>query len=212
MLATFFIPVDVSVPTAAFYGFLGGVGGLILLLLVVYSVQLLMSPYKQRNEARNALLKARENVPKKAELSIHYQVLSVYVDSSFDCRIFIKNTGTDVSRFTMVTIVFHNLDIISILDGSCQRVDELRGRLPAIQWNYAHNVIHPDPDQVFQIIDLKLKIKVANQASFIKSEIRAENMDKITDAHILHVGDLETIKSKIDKGQNAWMQQESHVR
>lgn len=140
----------------------------------------------------------------KPKLTSMYKVLSTYPDDSFDCRIFVHNTGMDPSRHTTVCISFVNLDIVTTLWGNCQRIDDLRNNRPTIQWDYAGNVIHHN--LALKILDLKLKIKVANQVSYIISEFRAENMNKTTDIHILNIGEIEVIKSKIDKGQDAYME------
>ena len=57
VLATHFIPSDASIEMSALYGFLGGVAGLILLVVAVFTWNLLRAPYKQRNEVRQRIEK-----------------------------------------------------------------------------------------------------------------------------------------------------------
>ena len=52
MLATLFIPTNVSIRVAALYGFFGGVLGLLLLLAIVYITHLILAFKKQRDETR----------------------------------------------------------------------------------------------------------------------------------------------------------------
>jgi membrane protein implicated in regulation of membrane protease activity len=52
VLATFFIPPNVTIGMAGLYGFLGGVAGLVLFVAITYLVHVFITPYRQRNEAR----------------------------------------------------------------------------------------------------------------------------------------------------------------
>lgn len=52
MLATRFVPPNVDPWMSAWYGFLCGLGGLLILFASVYVVEFLWAPYKQRDEAR----------------------------------------------------------------------------------------------------------------------------------------------------------------
>jgi hypothetical protein len=139
----------------------------------------------------------------KPELSMKYQVLCVYPDNSFDCRVIIANTGTESSKFTKVVITVDNLDILSISNGNYKRIDHLRNKVPTIQWNYAGSVIHLN--ELLQILDLKLKIKIVDKVSLILSEIYADSIDNIMNVHILNIGELEIMKSKIDKREKAFL-------
>ena len=62
MLATWSIPANVSIRTAAIYGFVGGLLGLAFLLIVVYVTQFILAPKKQRDEARKETEKLQDTL------------------------------------------------------------------------------------------------------------------------------------------------------
>jgi hypothetical protein len=184
---------QVAVP---FIGAISGLG-------VLYLVCLILAPYKQRDDARGDLAKAQKTIrdltkkPKLA-LSMLYEVLAVFNDNSFDCRVYMKNNSSDTAKFAQVTISFTNIEIVNIIQGNCQRIDHLR-KVPAIQWDYSGHAVHSK--QTLKILDLKLIIKHMNQASFINTEMRAENINRIDEIHTIPIEEIENIKSVIGLGE-----------
>ena len=57
VFSALFIPTKASILTQAVYGAVGALAGLILFILVVYLVHLVITPYRQRNEARTEIEK-----------------------------------------------------------------------------------------------------------------------------------------------------------
>ena len=62
MLAMWYIPSNISIQKAAIYGFLGGLGGLVILFILGYLIQLILAPQKQRNEAREEIEKLKDKL------------------------------------------------------------------------------------------------------------------------------------------------------
>jgi hypothetical protein len=56
MLTTWLIPSNIDTRTAALYGFLAGLAGLLLLLIGTYIWNLFRAPYRQRNEVRKQVI------------------------------------------------------------------------------------------------------------------------------------------------------------
>ena len=177
---------------------------------LIYLWNLFRAPYQQRNEARTALqdlqlknnelqtqLKQGIGISEKPspKLIAIYKVLSINSDGLFDCRVFINNKGTESAKHTIVTISFLNIDIISISDG--KRIDDLRNKVPTVQWSYEFNVIHRK--STLKILDLKLKIKDINQSGSILSTMYADDMDATANIHTLHVNEMKVIETNIKK-------------
>jgi hypothetical protein len=63
VLATWLIPPDADLRLSALLGFLGGIGGLLLLFLGIYGWNLFRAPYRQRDEARALVLAKPKPIP-----------------------------------------------------------------------------------------------------------------------------------------------------
>jgi hypothetical protein len=116
---------------------------------------------------------------RKPVLSLMFEIIKVDIQDSeylFTVRVFISNTGKAVAKYTSVTASFDNLDIINIPFGRTQRIDDIRGNLPSLQWDYSNNVIHPTGDRM-NICGIELKVKDNNKPFSIRYDIVAEDMD-----------------------------------
>lgn len=122
---------------------------------------------------------------RKPALSLIFEIIQVNIQDSeysFMLRILVFNTGKAVAKYTRVTASFANLDIVNIPKGAAQRIDDLRGDLPSLQWDYFDNVIHPTGTRT-RIWDIKLKVKDNNKPFVVNYDIVAEDMDLLTDSY-----------------------------
>jgi hypothetical protein len=104
-------------------------------------------------------------------------------------RVFISNTGKAVAKYTSVTASFDNLDIINIPFGRTQRIDDIRGNFPSLQWDYSNNVIHPTGDAM-KICDIELKVTDNNRPFSITYDIVAEDIKLFTDRYVYNSTDV----------------------
>lgn len=122
---------------------------------------------------------------RKPVLSLIFEIIKVNIENSkylFTLRVFISNTGKAVAKYTRVTASFDNLDIINIPKGAAQRIDDIRGDLPSLQWDYFDNVIHPTGFSI-RIWDIELKVKDNNKPFTVSYDIVAEDMDLLMDRY-----------------------------
>jgi hypothetical protein len=123
---------------------------------------------------------------RKPVLSLIFEIIKVNIENSkylFTLRVLISNTGKAVAKYTRVTASFDNLDIINIPKGAVQRIDDIRGNLPSLQWDYSDNVIHPTGGKT-RIWDIELKVKDNNKPFTVSYDIVAEDMDLLIDRYI----------------------------
>ncbi|MFC1962279.1 hypothetical protein ACFLWN_04495 [Chloroflexota bacterium] len=77
VLATSVVPPDVAPGLTALYGFLGGLGGIIFLLIAVYAVELTKAPYKQRNEVRQIIEKLEDEFKKSKPFDVECRTTTI---------------------------------------------------------------------------------------------------------------------------------------
>ncbi len=81
---------------------------------------------------------------RKPKLSLTFEIVEVDVqESTFILRALLTNVGKALARHARVTALFVNLEIMTTTKGHCDRIDDLRGNLPAVQWHYSNGVIYP---------------------------------------------------------------------
>ncbi len=69
VLAAWLIPPTMDFKLAALYGFLGGIAGLLLLMVGTYVIQLVLALKKQRDEARDEVVRCNQQLEKFKEVS-----------------------------------------------------------------------------------------------------------------------------------------------
>jgi hypothetical protein len=129
---------------------------------------------------------------RKPVLSLIFAIIKVNIQDSeylFTLRVLISNTGKAVAKYTTVTAFFDNLDIINIPCGRIQRIDDIRGNLPSLQWDYFHSVIHPTGDAM-KICDIELKVTDNNRPFSITYDIVAEDIELFTDRYVYNSTDV----------------------
>jgi len=142
---------------------------------------------------------------RKPALSLILEIMEVNIQKSeysFALRVFIHNTGKAVAKYTTVTASFVNLDIINIPKGAAKRIDDIRGNLPSLQWDYFGNVIHPTGIRT-RIWDIKLKVKDNSKHFAVIYDVVAEDMDLFTDRYSFTSTDvLHKAKEMLAKGES----------
>jgi len=140
---------------------------------------------------------------RKPVLSLIFEIIKVNIENSkylFTLRIFISNTGKAVAKYTRVTASFDNLDIINVPKGAAQRIDDIRGNLPSLQWDYFDNVIHPTGLRT-RIWDIELKVKDNNKPFTVSYDIVAEDIDLVIDRYIVGTDTLHKANEMLAKGE-----------
>ena len=142
---------------------------------------------------------------RKPALSLILEIMEVNIQKSeysFTLRVFIHNTGKAVAKYTTVTASFVNLDIINIPKGAAKRINDIRGNLPSLQWDYFDNVIHPTGIRT-RIWDIKLKVKDNSKHFAVSYDVVAEDMDLFTDRYSFTSTDvLHKAKEMLAKGES----------
>jgi hypothetical protein len=129
---------------------------------------------------------------RKPVLSLIFAIIKVNIQDSkylFTLRVFISNTGKAVAKYTTVTASFDNLDIVKVTKGTTQRIDDIRGDLPSLQWDYFENVIHPTGSRI-RICDIELGVKDNSRPFAINYNVVAEDMDLFTDSYTVITTDV----------------------
>lgn len=143
---------------------------------------------------------------RKPVLLLIFEIIKVNIQDSkyvFTLRVFISNTGKAVAKYTGVTASFDNLDIINIPKGAAQRIDDIRGNLPSLQWDYVDSVIHPTGVKI-RIWDIELKVKDNNKPFTVIYNIVAEDMDLFKDKYTFTSTDvLNNANEILAKGEKA---------
>jgi len=68
MVATLYIPDNASVTKSGLYGFIGGIAGIALLMFGTYLVHTIITPYRQRNEARTNIKRLQQKLEPKLRM------------------------------------------------------------------------------------------------------------------------------------------------
>jgi hypothetical protein len=144
---------------------------------------------------------------RKPKLVLTNEIIKVDINESwFDFRVFVINEGKAAAKYARVIISFDNLDIMKVMHGSKSRIDELRGNVPTLQWDYSIGVLHATEGRT-RIWDLRLKVKNINQACIISGEAIAEDMDMIESTYQFNAELLNKAKTMLDKGERPCLKQ-----
>ncbi len=140
---------------------------------------------------------------RKPRLVVHCELIKVNMDESwFDLRVFVANEGKAIAKYATAVISFQNLEIMKVTQGPSQRIDELRGNVPSLQWS-SHNVgvIHPAPPRQ-RIWEIRLTLREGKAVGVIIWDTIAEDQEHLRMSTSVDLLLLERAKSTMEMGHS----------
>jgi hypothetical protein len=118
----------------------------------------------------------------------------------FKLRIYLRNRGKAVAKYTRLVASFVNLEIIETTK-DIQRIDSLRG-IPSIQYDNLQGVFHPSPRRTY-VADVTLKVRDGAQPIIIDYDLVAEDMELVNSKYTFDVGLLLKARQSLEQGLEA---------
>lgn len=116
---------------------------------------------------------------------------------SFDLKVSIVNTGTQMAKHAQAILSFDNLKIKNV-HGLAERIDNLRGGRPSLQWSSMDTVIHGET--ALSIMELSLEVVNLKEKCTVSTEVVAEDMPTVKHEYRFNNGVLFMANITDDKG------------
>jgi hypothetical protein len=131
-------------------------------------------------------------------LTMLSEVFSIEIEKGvFWLRFYVKNIGKASAKNIMFVADFSNADITETRE--FQRLDELHGGIPSVQFGGPLTVFHPSPVFQTRIGEVSILIKDKNKPVSVKYSLAAEDTPRITGEFLLDVNLLKAVEQSKEK-------------
>jgi hypothetical protein len=140
---------------------------------------------------------------RKPVLTMLPEIYSVEIDKDiFSVRFNVRNAGKAVAKNMMFSANIMNVDIVMSAD--FQRLDDLRGGIPSIQFSSPLTIVYPIPVLV-RIGEVSMKIKNKVEPVVINYNLVAEDTSYLVGEFRLDVGFLKMAEEMLKQGQKLYL-------